>query len=112
MKDIALKFNVTLITISDINLGKAYFDSKLRYPIKKKEESYLLNNCLICGAQLKYYKSKVCPKCAAKQRQILNPSKKDILESFYELKNCQKVADKYDVSTVLLKKMEKRIKSS
>lgn len=109
MKDIALKFDVTLITISDINLGKSYFDSKLKYPIRRKEESYLLNNCLICGAQLKYYKSKMCFKCAPKQHQILIPSKEDILKSFYELRNCQKVADKFNISVVLLKKWREEL---
>lgn len=41
--------------------------------------------------------------------KISMPAKEDILKSFYELKSCQKIADKYNVSTVLLKKWRKEL---
>ena len=136
-KEIAKELNVCESTVSYVNKGKLAFDNNLNYPLRYNNNASDLNyskieasynklkekNCPFCGGKMAR-KSKCCIKCVnyiytislsdnkPKQRQGIKvqvPIREDILKSFYELKNCQKVADKYGVSTVLLKRWRKEL---
>lgn len=119
LKDIASTFNVHLQTISDINNGKAYHNKDIVYPIAnrkgqkfkssikkeiKKSKEHLIINCLNCGIAIESNKSKLCRKCFDAKQSKEIPPKKQLLKDFYELQNCQKVANKYNISTSLLNK--------
>lgn len=121
-KEISKILNVCVSTISYINKGKIAFDKNLKYPIRyynstsnlnyNKFENSLIKRvgrvCSICGSKIQYL-STTCKKCSRLSIKIPIPSKEEILKAFYELKNCQKVADKFNVSTVLLKKWREEL---
>ena len=101
LKDIASKFSICLQTVSDINNGRAHFNPNYSYPIRIKEKSFVLPTCICCGAQLKYYKSKYCRKCALK---VPSPEKEQLLKDIYELGTDIKLGEKYKVSTAIISK--------
>lgn len=62
LKDIAKRYNVSLITIKDINQGHSWHNSKLDYPLRKNKIKK--NFCIDCGEKItgKYR----CLNCATK----------------------------------------------
>lgn len=104
MKDIALRFNIDIQSVSNINVGICHVEKGMDYPIRKRNKTLKTSKCIICGKQLKYYKSIICIKCRDRKREIEKPSKEELLKVLYDFKNNQKVANKYKISTVLLNK--------
>ena len=103
IKEIADKFQMSIHAIYDFNKGVYYKDNGFQYPIRQKTK--IKNTCPICGKEVSdNVPNRRCIECAGKFRTLHVPSKKDILKSFYELQNCQKVADKYNISDNLLNK--------
>ena len=103
LKDIASIFKVHLQTISDINTGKAYYNKDIVYPIVARKYTGVKNYCPICGKEINP-DSKYCKKCNSNLKAIPVPPKGQLLKDLYELQNCQEVANKYNISTVLLNK--------
>lgn len=113
-KEIAIKFNVSTEMIQGINTGRYWKRDNIKYPIrnfkviKGKKINFLpdkeIKYCSICGKPLKYFKSKICEKCRNLSRIKIVPSYEELFTSFYELRSAAKVAQKYKISQVLLKK--------
>ena len=59
--------------------------------------------CPICGNEVSQ-KGRLCKECAAKIRSFDMPSYEELFTSFYELRSKELVAQKYNVSTMLIKK--------
>ena len=98
------------------NLDRFWVKNKRKKYKTKKKESDLSQQqyCCVCGKELKSYSTTGrCLACHNKitweSRKFPTPPKEEILKSFYELRNCQKVADKFEISTVLLKKWRKEL---
>ena len=105
---IAEKYHLDKMTINGINKGEErYFQEGLDYPIRKKS-NFKFCYCKNCGVQI-YYKSKLCAKCRAKKLKYPLPSKEELLKQIYELRVDQKVADIYNISTMLLKKWKDQL---
>lgn len=113
-KEIATKFNVSTEMIQGINTGRYWKRDNIKYPIrnfkviKGKKINFLpdkeIKYCSICGKPLKHFKSKICEKCRNLSRAKLVPSYEELFTSFYELRSKELVAQKYNVSTMLIKK--------
>ena len=106
--EIVNKFNIGYQSLSEINNGRAYYDNKISYPIRITKSHPILKRCRICGKIISN-KAKYCVKHRGELLREQLPLKEEILKAFYELKNCQKVADKFNISTVLLKKQRKEL---
>lgn len=86
---------------------------KIESQVKIKDKS---SKCPICGREMANIADKLCINCFRKEgvewdspfktknSLIKIPFKEQLLKSFYELQNCQEVANKYNISTVLLNK--------
>ena len=81
--EIALKLNISTITIDNINKGNIAYKADLKYPLRCKENTI---NC--CKMRLK----------------IPMPPYEELLKNFYELEDREKVAQKYGVSSNLVRK--------
>lgn len=127
-QEIAKKFNVHFQTINYINNGRYNWHIEgIEYPIRirkfvkfnvkknvnfsgevnqlniLKEEN--IKTCPICGNKI-YKKSKVCKDCRSifYNLKITPPSYEELFASLYELRNMEKVAQKYNVSSLLIQK--------
>ena len=80
---IASRFNIRKEIVDDIDKGKRNYNSKLKYPLRCKKD------------KVSYHMEK--PKLPI-------PPYEELLKSFYELRSAAKVAEKYNISQVLLKK--------
>lgn len=113
-KEIAIKFNVSTEMIQGINTGRYWKRDNIKYPIrnfkviKGKKIDFIpdkeIKYCSICGKPLKHFKSKICEKCRNLSRTKPVPPYKELITSFYELRSKELVAQKYNVSTMLIKK--------
>ena len=88
---ISTLYGVNKSLIGEINLGHAYAQIGIEYPIRKDFKGI---------KKLKFRDFTLNPHPSKK----LIPSYKELFTSFYELRNAEKVAQKYNISTMLLKK--------
>lgn len=103
-KEIAFKYSVTEQAISAFNLGVERCLEGIDYPIRKKIIKKIAPNyCPICGKEI-WKESNFCMHCSSKNKRIPPPPKKQLLKDLYQLRTNIKVAKKYKVSTVLIKK--------
>ena len=103
--NIAIKYGISLQTLNSINSGRSWHKEYIKYPIRpnKNVKNTILFKCKICGAKVSH-KDGICKKCSNSLRKIKLPPYEELITSFYELRNAAKVAEKYNISTMLLKK--------
>lgn len=110
--EIANKYNICTDLITGINVGRMYKINGYEYPIRikhfyHKEGSPFYDGetiCPICGGRMAST-SKRCRKCNNKIRnRITPPSYEELFTSLYELRNMERVAQKYNVSSLLIQK--------
>lgn len=89
-REIANRFNVCKDLIGGINNGYFYSQPDISYPIRSYGK----------GIKKKYIHG--IPPSIYKKYPV--PPYEELLKSFYELRSAAKVAEKYDISQVLLKK--------
>lgn len=99
-KHIALKFGCSLQTISNINNGVVYRQKDINYPIRLKQKN--CNYCKICGKEIQH-DSIYCKEHMGISYSKEIPSKEKLLKDLYDFKKDYLVAEKYGISTVLLK---------
>ena len=120
-KELSQLFNIGEEIIQGINTGRYWKRDNIKYPIRERKTrngalwgstKEIKHYCPICEKEI-YKDSKCCMSCRSKLYiqegwealfAIPVPSKEELLRHFYSLKNCQKVADTYGISTMLLKK--------
>lgn len=100
--DIATKFNVGICTITDINVGRAWKNSKYRYPLHISKystpHSAVNSLCPICGNK-KDRQAKHCNSCANKLKTSMPPISRSELKqllrqySFCEIGKQNSVSD-------------------
>ena len=103
--DIAIKYNISLQTLNSINSGRSWHKEYIKYPIRpnKNVKCATLFKCKLCGAEVSR-KDGICKKCSNNLRKVKLPSYEELFTSFYKLRSAAKVAEKYNISTMLLKK--------
>ena len=80
LKDIALKYNLNISTISRINKGLIHWQPNIQYPIKNTNWKILPEKyCVDCGIKISHTATR-CNKCAAKQRIIEKPINREELK--------------------------------
>lgn len=101
-KDLALKYNVTPQTISDINVGK-YSVRDIEYPIRKRKRKIKIANCIVCGTKITYG-HKYCNKCShTLQQKCERPEPKQLAQEIIE-SSFSAVGKKYGVSDNAIRK--------
>lgn len=77
LKDIAQKYNVSLITIKDINQGYSWYDENENYPLRQtKNIKYYCKNC---GKEVTKYSHGLCNSCYKKaSRKADRPTREEL----------------------------------
>lgn len=94
-EDIALKYHVSLISISNINIGKYRFDNTIEYPIRKIKKYY----CQNCGKELSNKtKTCLCAECYRNSETLHIPSR-EILKEKIRKQSFESIAKEYGFKT-------------
>ena len=105
--DISKKYNVSQVAISDINIGRFWYDPNIKYPIREKKWCHYY--CDVCGKEIDRG-SKLCKSCSElalrKKNDIILDEKYQNLEKTIELcnGNLSEVARRYSVSATSIRK--------
>ncbi len=109
IQDIAKQFNMTAQSITNINVGKTWACSDVKYPIRDTREKTIYY-CEKCGEPVSTKHSKLCKKCDAERQHITRGHFKDI-ETFKEdLDNygLRELSKKYNVSEQTIYRWSKK----
>lgn len=99
--EIAEKFQVSQVTISDINIGEAWVEDNESYPIRKYYKGP--NYCKKCGA-ICDRKSTYCIKCFPLiQRKVERPSR-DELKKLIRTETFTSIGEKYNIARTAISK--------
>lgn len=71
--DIGNQYNISQVTVSQINCGLIWHNEELDYPLRNKK--YKQNYCIDCGAKIGT-RSTRCVSCAAKYNKLMHPQSK------------------------------------
>ena len=78
LKDIAQKYNISLITIKDINQGHSWYDENEIYPLRQtkvKKKHY----CVDCGKEISKRSHGLCNSCCRKTlRKVERPTREEL----------------------------------
>lgn len=104
-KEIANKYSVHQTTVSDINIGDTWFNSKINYPIR--ENNILLNSgikdkCPICNGK-KSRKANICLSCYNKINKKERPTREE-LKNMIRHQSFLSIGNKYGVSDNTVRK--------
>lgn len=114
-KELAIKYKVSKDTIQAINVGRAWHDPELLYPLRyskfdanKPDEYYNPKSkiCPICGGK-KSAKATCCSKCSVKSRFASKITKEELANLIYTTP-FTKIADMYGVSDNAIRKWCKK----
>ena len=101
IKDIAEKYNLHSNTITAINTGKSYYNSQIKYPIRKIEAK--IKYCKKCG-KIITQKAEYCSECShTMSRTIERPTREKLKELIRE-KSFLQIAKIYNVSDNAIRK--------
>lgn len=104
--DIAKQFHITQRTVSYINHGDIWCDSKEVYPLRlRKKKEYI---CPECGQPMSS-KSLVCLKCRYEKMRICPLPNRSILKSEIRLDSFSDIAKRYGVSPTTIRRWCKQL---
>lgn len=67
-EEIAKQYDVSQVTISDINIGSTWVDEKLSYPLRNRARGRKIYTCIDCGKEIDHSSTR-CFECSIKYRQ-------------------------------------------
>lgn len=99
--DIAKKYNISNITVKDINQGYSWHNDNLDYPLRKYKKYY----CHNCGKEISN-KATYCLECFhIKNRKVKRPDKDSLYKELYEVQgNFAEMGRRYDVTDNTIRK--------
>lgn len=92
--DIMMKYSICKNSLSTINTGRTYHDSKEKYPLRQYGNK---NHCVDCGIEISYGAT-CCPTCARLKRRLTNRPSPENLIIEIATSSFVLVGKKYDVS--------------
>lgn len=101
LKDIANKFNISLISIKDINQGHSYYNEKEKYPLRQTKN--IKYYCPLCGTEVSS-KGKRCVKCSALSQRIVERPNREELKYLIRTLPFTQIGKKYGVSDNAIRK--------
>lgn len=107
--EIAKNFNVSENTICGINTGYYWYNSNLKYPIRKPKRK-IIEYCLKCGKQLSNSKTGLCSQCySISSRKVERPVAEELSNILYRKNgNFAEVARMFDVTDNTVRKWCKK----
>lgn len=92
LKDIANKYNVSIITIKDINQGHSWYQDNLNYPLRKH-----VYTCVKCGKEISAG-STYCPQCWAIEQRVCERPTREELKNLVRTQSFESIGRQYGIS--------------